>query len=77
MRKCPYYWINCTNSSFGVRKKSLTLPTFKHQIDGSEIGTKGKLAILRYPNLVKVVLESFLDDAKNSTSIEFNQSLQY
>ena len=39
--------------------KSLTLLTFKHQTDDSEIGRKGKLAILRDPCLKKVELESF------------------
>ena len=41
-------------------------------MDGSEIGRKGKLAILRDPCLEKVELESFLDDAMNSSSIELN-----
>ena len=35
-------------------------------MDGSEIGRKGKLVILRYPFLEGVELESFLYDAMNS-----------
>ena len=52
--------------------KNLTMPTFKHQMDGLEIGRKGKLTILWDPCLKKVELESFIDDAMNSSSVEFN-----
>ena len=52
--------------------KSLTLPTSKYQIDGSEIGRKGKLTILQNSCLEKVELESFLDNTMNSSSVEFN-----
>ena len=41
-------------------------------MDGLEIGRKGKLTILRDPCLKKVELESFIDDAMNSSSVEFN-----
>ena len=53
-------------------QKSWKLLTIKHHMDGSEIGRKGKLAILRDPCLEKVELESFLDDAMNTSSIELN-----
>ena len=43
-----YHWIYSATSNFGIRKKSLTLPQFKHEIDVSETE--------------KVELESFADD---------------
>ena len=45
---------------------------FHHQMDDSEIGKKGKLAILRDLCLKKVELESFLDEAMISSSAEFS-----
>ena len=42
-------------------------------MDGSEIGRKGKLAMLRDPCLKKVELESFLDDAMYFSCVEFKR----
>ena len=46
-------------------------------MDGSETGRKGILAILQDSCLRKVDWESFLDDAMNSSPVEFNRYLQY
>ena len=42
-------------------------------MDGSVIGRKCKLVILRDPCLKKVELESFLDDTMDFSSVKFNQ----
>lgn len=58
MSKCHYPYGE--NSGFAICKKSLQLPPFKHQMDSSGTGRKGKLALYRVPSEKSQIGKLFL-----------------